>query len=203
MVLSNNSNEGTSERCAQADISDNNEAIQQILTPFSGSLQAPPNLATADSISPSLKCPVSTCSLVFTGRASQGYLQNHLKNPEICGHEEDKKVAWINLHIIEHDRLAETGGVFPLSPNLHPSCRWGGVKPANKFCIVMPSKPKLGVKEQEEQRVSRTASFRLRAERMGITDAAWVGEKLAIWEGMWVDKEEGNSIGVSILCFIP
>lgn len=38
---------------------------------------------------------------------------------------------------------------------------------------------------------------------MGIKDPALITEKLAIWEGMWGDNEKGDSIGVSILLFIP
>ena len=39
----------------------------------------------------------------------------------------------------------------------------------------------------------------MRANEMGITDTALIAEKLAIWEGIWGDKEKGDSIGVSIL----
>jgi len=38
---------------------------------------------------------------------------------------------------------------------------------------------------------------------MGITDPALIAEKLAIWEGIWVDNEKGDSIGVRIPLFIP
>ena len=38
---------------------------------------------------------------------------------------------------------------------------------------------------------------------MGIKDPALIAEKLAIWEGMRVDNEKGDRIGVRILLFIP
>ncbi|KAG0640970.1 hypothetical protein HOY80DRAFT_999745 [Tuber brumale] len=169
--MSDNSNKGMPESCVQADIYDNNEAIPQSLTPSPGSLQVPPDLVTADPNPPSLKYPVSSCSLVLTGGISQRYLRTHLKNPKICGRRGEERVAWINLHKTEHDRLIETG--------------------------VTPTKPKLGAKKQEEEKISRTVAFRLRAGRLGITDAALVAEKLAIWEGMWVDKEKARCEGLA------
>jgi len=44
----------------------------------------------------------------------------------------------------------------------------------------------------------RTAEFELRARNMGITEDALVVQKVAIWEGMWVAKQNGKDIEVSI-----
>ena len=38
---------------------------------------------------------------------------------------------------------------------------------------------------------------------MGITDENLVAQKVTIWEGMWVAKQGGDNIGVSILYSIP
>jgi hypothetical protein len=61
------------------------------------------------------------------------------------------------------------------------------------------AKPKLRAKKLAQQRTSRAAAFMMRAKEMGITDATLIADKLAIWEGIWGDKEKGDSIGVSIL----
>ena len=49
----------------------------------------------------------------------------------------------------------------------------------------------------EEARKSRAAKFELRAQNMGITEARFVAQKVAIWEGMWATKQNGDDIGVS------
>ena len=51
----------------------------------------------------------------------------------------------------------------------------------------------------EEERKSRTAEFELRAKNMGITGEKFVTQKVAIWEGMWAAKQNGDGIGVSII----
>ena len=38
---------------------------------------------------------------------------------------------------------------------------------------------------------------------MGITDENLVAQKVAIWEGMWVAKQSGDNIGVSIFYSFP
>ncbi|PUU81128.1 hypothetical protein B9Z19DRAFT_1122548 [Tuber borchii] len=47
----------------------------------------------------------------------------------------------------------------------------------------------------EGERKSRVAEFELRARSMGITDENVVAQKVAIWEGMWVAKQNGDNIG--------
>ncbi|PUU74415.1 hypothetical protein B9Z19DRAFT_1133339 [Tuber borchii] len=47
----------------------------------------------------------------------------------------------------------------------------------------------------EEERKSRAAEFELRAKNMGITEAKFVAQKVAIWEGMWTTKQNGDDIG--------
>ena len=54
----------------------------------------------------------------------------------------------------------------------------------------------------ERERQSRAAEFELRAKDMGITEAKLVAQKVAIWEGMWVAKQNGDEIGVSTLILL-
>ena len=49
----------------------------------------------------------------------------------------------------------------------------------------------------------RTAEFEFRANNMGITETKFVAQKVAIWEGMWVAKQNGDDIGVSTLYSAP
>ena len=55
----------------------------------------------------------------------------------------------------------------------------------------------------EEERELRAAEFELRARDMGITEAKFVAQKVAIWEGMWIAKQNGDDIGVSTLYSAP
>jgi len=75
---------------------------------------------TPDLGPPNLACPVSGCSLVFNGKMPYGYLWRHLKRPGVRGRTGDEKVAWLNLHKIEHGRLLATRGTISLSLNLPP-----------------------------------------------------------------------------------
>ena len=54
-----------------------------------------------------------------------------------------------------------------------------------------------------DERELRTAEFELRARAMGITGEKFVAQKVAIWEGMWVAKQNGDDIGVSTLYSAP
>ena len=51
----------------------------------------------------------------------------------------------------------------------------------------------------EEEKQSRAAEFELRAKNMDITEAKLVAQKVAIWEGMFAAKQNGDDIGVSTL----
>ena len=53
--------------------------------------------------------------------------------------------------------------------------------------------------ETEEEKQSRAAEFELRAKNMDITEAKLVAQKVAIWEGMFAAKQNGDDIGVSTL----
>ena len=55
----------------------------------------------------------------------------------------------------------------------------------------------------EEERESRVAEFELRAKNIGVTEAKFVAQKVAIWEGMWAAKQNGDDIDVSTLCSSP
>ena len=44
----------------------------------------------------------------------------------------------------------------------------------------------------------RTAEFELRARNMGVTEEAFIAQKVAIWEGMHAAEKSGDRIGVSI-----
>ncbi|PUU72547.1 hypothetical protein B9Z19DRAFT_1137298 [Tuber borchii] len=144
-------------------------AIPQNPAPFSSLLQVLFNPATVDPLPPPLTCPVSNCSLVFTGRTPQRYLSRHLKHPGMHGRTGGEKAVWLNLHKIEHERFIAAH--------------------------VKPRKPKLGAKKLAKRTISRAAAFRLRADKMGITDPALIAEKLAIWEGILGDNEKDDSIG--------
>ncbi|PUU82330.1 hypothetical protein B9Z19DRAFT_1061935 [Tuber borchii] len=50
------------------------------------------------------------------------------------------------------------------------------------------------VTKAEEERNSRIAEFEVRAKNMGITEEEFVAQKVAIWEGMWVAKQNGDDI---------
>jgi len=54
-----------------------------------------------------------------------------------------------------------------------------------------------------EEKNWRLAEFELRAKNMGITEEKLVAQKVAIWEGMWAAKQNGNDIEVSILYSLP
>ena len=51
-------------------------------------------------------------------------------------------------------------------------------------------------------RILRTAQFELRAKNLGIIGEKLVGQKVAIWEGMWAAQQIGDDVGVSILCSV-
>ena len=55
----------------------------------------------------------------------------------------------------------------------------------------------------EEERKWRIPEFQLRAKSMGITEERFVVQKVAIWEGMWAAKQNGDDIEVSTLFFAP
>ncbi|KAG0640972.1 hypothetical protein HOY80DRAFT_1040512 [Tuber brumale] len=126
---------------------------------------------------PAIVCPVSVCSLVFGGEAPDGYLWRHLRRPGIHGRTGDEKSAWLHLHKIEHDR--------------HLATR------------VTPARRKREVNRLKAQKILRTAEFELRARNMGITEKALVDQKVAIWEGMFVAEQNGDSITVSIIYSLP
>lgn len=207
--MSDSSNEHTPQHYALVNISNNagvgsskssNEAIGQNLT-FPGTFQVLFGLTTIDPFPPPLSCPVSNCSSVFAGRTPQRYLSRHLKYPGIWGRTGEDKVAWLNLHKIEHHRLIGTRGISPLFYRLDLRGSSDRASPANMLGAAKSAKPKLKAKKLAQQRTSRAAAFMMRAKEMGITDAALIADKLVIWEGIWGDKEKGDSIGVSILFY--
>lgn len=207
ITMSDSSNEHTPQPYALVNISNNagfggsestNEAFRRNLT-FPGTFQVLFGLTTVDPLPPPLSCPVSNCSSVFAGRTPQRYLSRHLKYPGIWGRTGEEKVAWINLHKIEHHRLIVTRSISSLFHRLHLRGTSDGANPANILGAAKSAKPKLRAKKLAQQRTLRAAAFMMRANEMGITDTALIAEKLAIWEGIWGDKEKGDSIGVSIL----
>jgi len=62
---------------------------------------------------------------------------------------------------------------------------------------------KLAEDNEAEERNSRIAEFELRTRSMGITEDCFVAQKVAIWEGIWAAKQNGDDIGVSIILFFP
>ncbi|PWW73247.1 hypothetical protein C7212DRAFT_346977 [Tuber magnatum] len=122
---------------------------------------------------PTLPCPVPSCALVFDGKTPYGYLWRHLRRPGTYRRTGEERDAWLHLHKIEHDRLIAAG--------ITPAQR---KREANR----------VGVKKAREQK-KRIAGFQLRARKKGITEEALVSQKVAIWEGMHVAKQSGDSIG--------
>ena len=58
---------------------------------------------------------------------------------------------------------------------------------------------KLGADNETEEVRNLRAEFELRAKNLGIVGEESVAQKVAIWEGMRLDKQIGDDIGVSIL----
>ncbi|KAG0641798.1 hypothetical protein HOY80DRAFT_1038334 [Tuber brumale] len=125
--------------------------------------------APANAGLPVLTCPVSSCTLVFKGEMSHGYLWRHLKHPGIYNRTGDEKDAWLQLHKIEHDRLVATG--------------------------LTPAQRRRDANRIRGRKVSRAARFESRARNMGITEEGLVTQKIAIWEGMYTAEQSGDSIG--------
>lgn len=59
------------------------------------------------------------------------------------------------------------------------------------------------VTKAEEERNLRTAEFEVRAKNMGITEVEFVAQKVAICEGMWVARQNGDDIRVNIIYSVP
>ena len=119
-----------------------------------------------------------------------GYLWRHLKRPGAHGRTGEEKATWENLHKIEHDRLLATRGMTPLSAN--------SLQSTNEFNIVTPAQRRREANKARSRKMLRTAGFEQRARNMGIMEKALVAQKVAIWEGMWATKQNGDNIRVSI-----
>ncbi|CUS14194.1 unnamed protein product [Tuber aestivum] len=147
----------------------NKDAIMQIPTSLSGPLQVPSDRIATDILPRSFSCPVPSCSSVLAGKVPQRSLMRHLRQPGLGRRIGEEKTVWVNLHKIEHDKLIATR--------------------------AKAAKSKSRKKKLEEQKISRASAFRLCAGRMGITDMTMIAEKLEIWEGIWADGENDDSIG--------
>ncbi|KAG0129181.1 hypothetical protein HOY82DRAFT_652510 [Tuber indicum] len=131
----------------------------------------------ADGTQSVVTCPVPSCPLVFKGEMSHGYLWRHLKRPGIHGRTGDEKDTWLQLHKIEHDLLVATK--------------------------ITPAQRKREANRMRARKTLRAARFELRARSMGITEDSLIAQKIAIWEGMSVAEQSGDSIAVSLLYSIP
>ncbi|PUU74413.1 hypothetical protein B9Z19DRAFT_1196254 [Tuber borchii] len=159
------------------------------------SLEALPS-ALADTSPPPLACPVSGCLLILKGEMPHRYLKRHLKHPGLHGRTGDEREIWLNLHKMEYERLLAALGSTPShSTSLEEVLE---VDQANYVAI-----DKLVEDSAEEERKSRASEFELRAKNMGITEAKFVAQKVAIWEGMWTTKQNSDDIGVSTLYSAP
>ena len=98
---------------------------------------------------------------------------------------------------MEHERLLAVLGSTP-SHNPNP-VEVLEVNQADRVDIIKSVEGN----RAEEERKSRAAGFELRAKNMGITEEKFVAQKVAIWEGMWAAKLNGDDIGVSILYSAP
>jgi len=125
-----------------------------------------------------------------------GYLWRHLGRPGVYGLSSDEKVAWENLHKIEHDRLLATRSITPPFRKLAPL----GI---NDFDVVTPTQCRREMSRAKAQKRLRTAGFERRARNMGIMEKALVDEKVAIWEGMWASEQNSEDIQVGILYSTP
>ena len=99
---------------------------------------------------------------------------------------------------MEHERLLATLGSTP-SHNTSPK----EVLEADQDNYVNIVKLVEEEDKAEEERESRAAEFELRAKNIGITEAKFVAQKVAIWEGMWAAEQNGDDIGVSTLYSAP
>lgn len=68
----------------------------------------------------------------------------------------------------------------------------------NEFNIVTPAQRRREAKKARSRKMLRAAGFEQRARNMGITEKSLVAQKVAIWEGMWATKQNGDNIRVSI-----
>ncbi|PUU84249.1 hypothetical protein B9Z19DRAFT_1118131 [Tuber borchii] len=185
--------EGMPEGSVPTEISSSSSKGKRIIIPQApcssfDSLEALPS-ALADTSPPPLACPVSGCLLVLRGEMPHRYLKRHLKYPGLHGRTGDKKEAWLNLHKMEHERfLAALGSTPSLNTSPKEVPEVGQANYADIIKLVEDDKA-------EEERESRAAEFELRAKNMGITEMKFVAQKVAIWEGIWADKQNGDDIG--------
>lgn len=73
------------------------------------------------------------------------------------------------------------------------------IQGTNQFGLVMPAQRKREVRGVEG-RNERTARFEQRARDMGMTGEALVAQKVKIWEGTRVAKQNGEDIEVGVPC---
>ncbi|PUU72821.1 hypothetical protein B9Z19DRAFT_1136612 [Tuber borchii] len=136
-----------------------------------------------------LACPVSGCLLILKGEMPHRYLERHLKHLGLHGRTGDEKETWLNLHKMEYERLLAALGSSP-SHNTGPK-EVLEVDQADYVDII-----KLIEDDKvEEERESGAAEFELRAKNISITEAKFVAQKVAIWEGMFTAKQNGDDIG--------
>ena len=145
-----------------------------------------------------LACPVPSCLLVLKGQAPHRYLKRHLKCPGLHGRTGNEKEAWLKLHNMEYERLLAALGSTPLPQSPNPKEALG----ANQADYVGIIKLVEAIKAEEE-RNSRALEFEVRAKNMGITEEEFVAQKVAIWEGMWVAKQNSDDIRVNIIYLVP
>ncbi|PWW73245.1 hypothetical protein C7212DRAFT_346973 [Tuber magnatum] len=172
MVISNNSYGGGSRRYVTTILPSSPEsetARLQKSTPYSVLSRPLLHPNHANPRPPTLTCPVPSCSLVFKGESAYGYLWRHIRRPGIYRRTGGEKDARLRLHKVEHDLLVATG--------------------------ITPVQRKREKNRVRAQKVSRAAGFELRARDMGVTEKVLVAQKVAIWEGMYAAKLNGDSIG--------
>ncbi|KAG0129179.1 hypothetical protein HOY82DRAFT_611037 [Tuber indicum] len=174
--MSLNSHKGTSRRSlvtttttAPSPTSKSHNTIPKIPTSFPNLSKALPDSTLAKTAPLALTCPVATCALIFKGEMSHGYLLRHLKQPGIKSGAGDENDTWLQLHKIEYDQLVAAG--------------------------ITPAQSERDANMMGAPKASRAARFESLARNMGITDESLVAQKIAIWEGMYVAEQSGDSIG--------
>ncbi|PUU83364.1 hypothetical protein B9Z19DRAFT_1119436 [Tuber borchii] len=174
--MANNSYEGVPGRYLSRYTSSSSEdenGIPQNPTPSLNGSRTLHDTSPSNPGPPTLACPVLGCSLVFKGEMPHGYLWRHLKRPGAHGRTGEEKAIWENLHKIEHNRLLAIR--------------------------VTPAQRRREANKARSRKMLRSAGFEQRARNMGITEKALVAQKVAIWEGIWATKQNGDNIRVSIL----
>lgn len=196
--MSSYPNEGMSERSMPSQISffsKGKKTISQVPISFYDPLRALPPSTPTNSGPPQLACPVSSCLFAFKRETPNRCLRRHLKHPGIHERVQTGKGQG-SIRIVLSEVWYTNHIRFNHNPNPKKTYQ---VHHADRVDIIKL----VEVNNAEEESNSRAVEFEFRARNMGITEEKFVAQKVAIWEGMWAAKQNGDDIGVSILYPVP